>query len=221
MVCIDDFASNSYCSDIVINHSPLFPEELIDCDNQTKLLTGSDYAILRQSFLASNRTFNTNELTKVFICFGGVDHDNYTLYSLKKIAENPFQKINIIVGGAYKWKNELKLFIDTVNHIDIQVHTNIPSDKMIEIMELSQLAVTSAGIIASETGTVNMGLFVKQTVDNQEYVYNGLLKSGAASDLDSFNFDTLSNDVSKHVAAQKKLYDKQSTKRFIKVFNEL
>lgn len=186
-VYIDDIHNFKIVTDVVINHSGGLTPDDFDTDIFTRLYLGPEYAILRKPFIEASNTIKPEpDPGEVFICFGGADPKNYTLSTLKKICSDKKFNFNIITGSAYLFSKEL---IDYIKQQQLNAHlyNNIDADKMVLLMQQSAKAVTSASTVSYEYLACSRGdLYIVKTADNQQHMYNSLIRSNYAFELHMF-----------------------------------
>jgi UDP-2,4-diacetamido-2,4,6-trideoxy-beta-L-altropyranose hydrolase len=176
LVCIDDFQPFLYEADVVINHADGIDASLIHLANDAKVYTGSEFALLRKPFIGLRSLYkHIKSITKLFICFGGADPQNFTLKVLKAaIIADCFDEINIVTGGAYLYSELLCKF--TFENRKIKIYSNLSVDKMLEVMSKCELAIVPASTIALECRAVGMIMIAGTTAGNQQNILKGLLK---------------------------------------------
>lgn len=214
LVYIDDLQEYHMYADLVINHTPGILAENYSSEPYTQFALGADYAILRPLFLeAAKEKRKIEKIKTAFICFGGADPSDITLKTTREILEiDLFKNINIVIGGAYKHTVIFSIHKENTN---INIHQNLSEYRMVELIQKSDVAYTSASVISIEASAVNIGLYVKKLVDNQEFVYNGLIQSGAAKDIKDFDFEDIEQTVNQMIFKQRQLIDHKSKTRLI------
>ena len=220
LVCIDDIHAYHFIADAVINHAPGINEKDYSTESYTQLYLGTDYALLKKIFLEEalkeHKSFNLKE-SPVLICFGGADANNITKEVLEKTMQLfPGKKINVVVGPAYIHLDGLRRIIREQQHVSLYI--NVKPEDMLALMQHSGIAITAASTIALEYICVKGNLFLKQTADNQKYLYNSLIEKKCANSYgllkDKYNCDEIIDN-------QYKLIDGKSNLRLQKIFNNL
>jgi len=107
---------------------------------------GYEYECLNEKFyLYPPIEFRENPET-LFICFGGVDQNNLTCRVLSTvpdlIKETTIDKIIVVVGPGYRYKEELDRIIANLEE-DIKVYQNVRN--MPKLMKEADIAITSNG----------------------------------------------------------------------------
>lgn len=223
LVCIDDIHDKKFVSDIIINPSEGILDGVYNISQQiTKLFCGFRYALIRDAVLASSGDKKTQPSNKsLFICLGGADPNNVTMDILTRILNHqPSQFIiNIVVGSAYKYYNNLEKYITECHNSDVSLHSNISVGSMVDLMQKSSYAICSPSTIAIEYLSVCRGnLFLKKTADNQQDFYSFVLKSNLAHTLDDFFSQ---NCTESNYSLQDMLFDGQQGLRINNIFKDL
>ncbi|MGN2369741.1 UDP-2,4-diacetamido-2,4,6-trideoxy-beta-L-altropyranose hydrolase [Clostridium cagae] len=168
---IDDINTCNYFNvDFLINLNIYAKKLSYKTNNDTKLLLGSNYVLLRDEFRNShNLSKNINsEIKKILITVGGSDNSNFTEDIIKKL--NGFDyELHIIVGPEFIYIDRLKAY----ENEKIKLHFNA---NMVQLMSECDVAISSCGGTLYELascGTPTLGIIV---ADNQKL---------AAEDMDS------------------------------------
>ena len=218
---VDDLMEEGNIADVIINHSlgiNITDYKIIA--PATSVYIGSNYGLINVPQQFSHKQQHTNLFTQLLISMGGADPLNYTC---KVLEENKtfilrFEKVVVMVGVAYKHLQQLKEATSAFDNLEII--QAVPKQQMFEIMQNSSAAIISASTMSVEYANVGGALVVIQTADNQKYLYNGLIETGAALPLekiDSFNEASVAVVKEK----QQQIFDGKSNERFIKLFDEL
>jgi len=183
LVCIDDIHDRHFISDVVINHGEGIRPADYSSEFYTKFYLGTQYAILRRSFLEKKREHApvSGNGYRVFINLGGTDQQNYTMKALRLCLGNGnIQSIDIVTGSYYKHLDELKQVISANSGQKIRLHFNLTEKQMATLMKKSDAGICSASTVSYEYSCLGGVLFVYQTVTNQKNIYSFLVKSGCA-----------------------------------------
>jgi UDP-2,4-diacetamido-2,4,6-trideoxy-beta-L-altropyranose hydrolase len=229
LIYIDDLASEHMFADIVINHSPNINIENFSCETATKFALGTQYALLRPTFLELSKKENVlNQIDTAFVCFGGADPYNLTLKVTKALLNiNQVKKINIVLGGAYAHKE-----IYCITQKNIKIFQNLSETELSKVMIDSNFAIAPASTILYELCCVKMPILSGFFVDNQEGIYKGFTKNKAIFEMGNIrDFDVecfekklhlfFKSDKLKFIDGQKKIFDKNIKERFKKLISIL
>jgi UDP-2,4-diacetamido-2,4,6-trideoxy-beta-L-altropyranose hydrolase len=199
-VQIDDLADRYFTSDLVINHASKNIIGKYDVSQNTKVLCGSDYLILREEFLqqAIIENKNISKIDTVFICMGGADPTNITLKVLESCIQVDFIKnIIVVTGAAYVMQEQLKAFIAQNYQVNIVNYSNINATDIIEFIDAAEICICPSSSIALEVCCVKSGLLTGITVDNQKLIHEQLVDGNYAETINDFNMVTVDEIVSK------------------------
>ncbi len=218
LVCIDDIHQQHFVADVVINPAGGVDENTYSKDINTLLFTGPGFAFLKRPFLMASRNRRPPQGNSLFICMGGADPENNTLSALRVCLTLQFDSYYVIVGEAYGYKEVLQLYSkESGKHIEIL--SNLTPVTLAETMRQCSVAVCSASGIAYEYLSVGGELYAKLTASNQEQLYNYLINEGLA-----FRFEDLrvaKEKVDGSLIKQKEIFDGNSKKRVLKIFDRL
>ncbi|MDB4727952.1 UDP-2,4-diacetamido-2,4,6-trideoxy-beta-L-altropyranose hydrolase [Saprospiraceae bacterium] len=221
VVCIDDIHDKHFVADAIINHTGGITEDHYSKEDYTQCHFGLNYALLRQPFLeAAKNRFSPNAHPIAFVCLGGADPKNDTLKVLKRLeTTETVKQCYVVIGAAYLHRKELEVFISK-SKLGITLLENICATRMIDIMRICSVAITSPSTISIEYLSVGGDLFLYQTADNQNDLFNYLTLNQLA-----FNFNELPPKDKKNLASarvrQQEILDGKSGQRLLKVFLNL
>ncbi|WP_421775362.1 UDP-2,4-diacetamido-2,4,6-trideoxy-beta-L-altropyranose hydrolase [Gracilimonas sp.] len=230
LVCIDDFHNQHFYADLVINHAPGLTKNDYAGESYTKYLLGPDYALLRPEFLNGKPKSGTksNEIKKIFICFGGSDIKNQTAKILSWLPSKDYS-ITAVLGNAYMHKDILNKVIEKRTDLEIFVKDSLSDKEMRQELEQADLAIVPASGILFEVVATGLPVISGYYTNNQMAIYKGFLEEGVIIDADSFSekslneaFSKLANlDLVAMVNKQKKLIDSNVKNRINNRFLEL
>ncbi len=228
LVCIDDICDRHFVADVIINHSEGIKRKNYLIEKFSKLYLGTQYAILRRSFLKkkSTPTLKPSKDQRAFINMGGTDQQNYTQRALQTCIKNSkTNKIDIVVGSFYPYKNKLEKIINTNKQVSIHIHSNLSETEICSLMKKSTISICSASTVSYEYACVGGILFVYQTVSNQKNIYSFLIRSKVAFPAKTFDrvLSQLENKASskKYFENRKKYFSGNSDKNLVSIFNDL
>ncbi len=223
LVCIDDFHSQYFYADLVINHAPGVTKDDYDGESYTKYLLGPDYALLRPEFLESKprETDNSDDIKNVFICFGGSDAKNLTAMVLSWLPSKGYS-VTVVLGNAYNHQDELNNVLEERQDLEIVVKSSLSAIEMRNELEQSDLAIVPASGILFEVISIGLPVISGIYTDNQKDVYSGFKAINVFYDAKSFcekeflkAFNTASkNNDHELVENQQNCIDGLSPKRF-------
>ena len=189
LLVIDDIAHlKNYSADIIVNQNINGNEFNYSCNNKTKLLLGSSYAIIRDDFMNYNmssvREFSNP--SNLLITLGGSDPYNFskTLVTILNGFNDRKLNIKVIIGSLIDNTDiNFNSSYHELNYIEI-----LPSD-MPELMEWADIAISSGGSTPWEL--TFMGLpalvicFAHNQINSMEYLhqYGSIINLGWYSDL--------------------------------------
>ena len=152
VVNFEDLGDGSIEADLVINE--LYDEPQRKGEN---FLWGHEYLALRDEFEDAVPHKFEEMVDSVLITFGGTDHNNLTLLTLKSIiniAQDNHIKIYIVCGSGYLFKNELEEYL--INHKYENIELTFAVGVISQIMEKTQIAFSSNGRTVYELADMNI-----------------------------------------------------------------
>ena len=214
-------------ADMLLSHSLW----INDSRESTQLYYGAEYVMVRRSFRLNQRTSRAPwPIQSIFICCGGLDSKGYALKILsmaKKCCSEA--KFHLILGTSQK-----DLTLNQKIDWNVTTYRNLPAATISELLQSSQVAITSASGVALEAASVGIGLAIGFYTENQQGLYRQLTARGCAVGLGSFDclnqkkFDEKWSDAFSHQAnimsilkKQRIVFDGKSAERIIKAFSEL
>lgn len=152
VVNFEDLGGGSKYADLVFNE--LYDEPQIEGE---QYFWGYEYLALRDEFYEAKPHEMVEEIREILVTFGGTDQNNLTLMALQAILDKCQEKnikINIVCGGAYKFKDILEDFLDKCIYKNIEI--TFASGVISKIMEKSGLAISSNGRTVYELADINI-----------------------------------------------------------------
>ncbi len=183
ILAIDDLANRMHHCDCILDSAIRRKKSDYSdvCLENSKLLLGSDYILLRREFNMLRGGANlirkkTKKIETILLNFGGTDPLFLSKESIEILMEIKFKgDINIILSSDCKFVKELMKIIDGLNNIYLHVDcTNVA-----EIMMNSDLAVGNFGSSSWERCCLGLPAIVIVSADNQDYIASSLTESGA------------------------------------------
>lgn len=189
LVMVDDKADHHYYADLIINHGDASIKNKYNKELYTKVLAGFPYSIIRKEFLsAAKMEKRVSKINTVFICMGGADPFNITVKAVSACLQCDFlSNIIVVTGSAYSNRDELKKTLDNSTNKKIIHEESITAHRMVELIEMSELAIAPASSIAIEICCVKAGLLSGAVIDNQGAILRQLIDSGCCLSLGDFN----------------------------------
>ena len=153
-------------------------------NKQTKLLLGTEYALLRPEFAqlrdkAIKKRKSFSLLKRVMISIGGMDPNNVTGHALESLATIDWiskPTIDVVMGGQ---SPHLSQVIEQAKHHSLSVNVHIDVDNMAELMLEADIGIGSAGSTSWERCTLALPSFVIVLAENQKVIATLLEKAGA------------------------------------------
>jgi UDP-2,4-diacetamido-2,4,6-trideoxy-beta-L-altropyranose hydrolase len=224
LVCIDDLHDKVMYADLVINHVPGVSVKDYRAANYTRFALGTDYALLRSTFLKSDDSERASKVIKtLLICFGGSDPLNLTMSALNTALKfTEFEKILVISGPGYSFKDELVQFIsgkDRIKH-----YHDLSEEEMYSVLRSADLAIVPASGILMEVLTFKIPVITGIYIQNQTIFLREFSKYRQVFNADSFTDASLTASIEKVLASDinaDRIIDKQSGKRIRKLFESL
>lgn len=221
VVCIDDIHDKHFVADAIINHSGGIKKEQYSAEDYTEFHLGLDYVLLRKPFLegAKNR-LKLNAHPIAFVCLGGADPKNDTVKVLKELEDSRRAKqCYVVIGGSYQHRVELEKFLSKTT-LEITVLENICATRMIDIMRICSVAITSPSTISIEYLSIGGELYLYRTANNQKDLFNHLIESQLAFDFKNLGMIT-PEQLALALQNQRAKLDGRSEERLLKVFRQL
>jgi len=166
-VVIDYYGNMDVYSDVLINWMGLdenYKYNLLVED--TKYYSGFDYIPLNEKVNKYNLLNKKipDRTSNILVTFGGSDLRNFTLRVMKVLEKFEGINITIIIGSAYKYKEELKKFLKNCK-CEYNLRENVPN--LPELMFDSDLAISAGGLTAFELCAVGTPFISIAAVDHQ------------------------------------------------------
>lgn len=232
---IDDLSSFHHYADAVINHSLNVRALDYSAEPYTKFFLGTNYAMLRPSFLkiAQQRRI-IKKLDNVFICFGGADFNNLTIKCVNAILKiKTIKQINVVLGNAYKGEQIINI---TENHkTNVIIHRALDEKEMVMLMKKSQIAIVPTSTISYEACSAKMLILGGYYANNQINIYKGLKENNliyAAGDFNELSeadikdkvkyiLDDTDKNKTYKINNHAAFFDGKSKERFLNIIKQL
>lgn len=176
LIYIDDLATEYMYADVVINHSPSVKEMDFIAEPYTKFLLGTDYAMLRPSFLKAAKQKNTiNKINTAFVCFGGADFFDMSFKATKALLSfNEIKEVNIVVGGAYKHKAIFELEAENKK---VKLYSNLDEIVLFNLIKGCNFGIVPCSTISYELCCIGVPFIGGYFVENQKNIYKGFVNN--------------------------------------------
>lgn len=232
LMYVDDLVEGKIHADIVVNHAANINLSHYSTIKETTFGLGTDFAILRPLFLeAALNDRLVDNITDIFVCFGGADTLDLSLKAVQALLQLPNQlSVHIVLGAAYQHSKMFELAKDQNN---ITLYTNLDELALYQLMKKCQAAIAPASTIVYELCAIKMPVLSGYFVENQINIYNALLNKGAifgCGDLRTFTVNDFKDkfekffsirNFSSYIDAQKTLFDGQSPSRFLQLLHSV
>lgn len=166
-VVIDFFGEMDVYSDVIINWMGLDGNYKYNILNKnTKYYSGLDYIPLDEKINEYNRLSKriSDEADKILITFGGSDLRNFTLKVMNVLERFNKIEVTIVIGSAYKHKEELQEFLKNCRCKYI-LKENVPN--IFELIFNSDLVISTGGLTAFELCAIGTPFISLAAVDHQ------------------------------------------------------
>lgn len=233
LIYIDDLTTEYMYADVVVNHSPGVVKSDYKSEEYTQFALGTNYALLRPSFLSVAKKQKTiTSIDTVFINFGGADSNDLTKKTIKALLKlKQIVKINVVFGAVYGKEKATKLKEEYKN--SIQTYSNLSEKELLRVMQSCNFAIAPSSTILFELFCVKIPIYSGYFAKNQKNAFKHFKKLGLIGGFGNFdkindvnyrgslqNFINLSNhDIS--IGQQEKLFDGNQKNRYLSLIKSL
>lgn len=212
LICIDDLASQSFVSDIILNHAPGIRANKYKASSDTKFLLGTEYALLRPIFLRQAKIKREyKDFSDLVICFGGADPLNLTLRVISLASKySVFKKITVVTGNAYQHSSELIEYINDKEHI-YHLHS-LNQEELLKCFTSASMGIVPASGILFEAIACKLPVLSGCYTKNQEIIYKGFKELEAFYDASDFSVSSIKATLSRALQADPTEMIKQQSK---------
>ena len=176
-----------YCADLILNQNVYAePEMYLERSEETRLLLGPEYVLLREEFLGWKnwrRDFR-EAAARVLVTMGGSDAQNATAQILRVLARADLDiEIDVVVGGSNPHGEIIRQLIR-----ELPCRVSIRSDvaNMAELMAGADLAISAAGVTCYELALLQVPMILVTLAKNQVPTAKAFGNCGAAVNLGNF-----------------------------------
>jgi UDP-2,4-diacetamido-2,4,6-trideoxy-beta-L-altropyranose hydrolase len=184
ILVIDDLANRKYYCDILLDPTYGIDKKsyLKKVNNNTKLLLGPEYALLRSGFQSVRK--QVIELRKdikapknILLCFGGGDSHGYIL-ELANILHSQTRdfRVNIIITNSDKSLEKLR----NLSNKDERFTINTMPVDMVNTMSKADFSIGAAGGMCWERACLGLPTILFSIADNQKTIAHHLIKNNIA-----------------------------------------
>lgn len=168
----DDFHyANNFHADVILNQNFFVKKNFYS--NNSELLLGARYAILRDEFLSIDSVKKNNSSQSIIICLGGSDKNNFTLNILEALVDiesiDSFH-LNIVLGPANVHKESISLFCEEFFQKNSTIHH--PCNEMGKLMSNSTYGIFAGGTSVYEVMYLGLPCVLVEIADNQKLNLN-------------------------------------------------
>ncbi|MBI5683050.1 MAG: UDP-2,4-diacetamido-2,4,6-trideoxy-beta-L-altropyranose hydrolase [Deltaproteobacteria bacterium] len=173
-----------YHVDIILDQNIYATDMDYRCDEDTTLLLGTKYVLLRREFL-KYRNFNRQipeSATNILVTLGGADPDNVTLkvmYALEQVQVNGLEAV-VVVGGSNPHYETLQ---SAIRNLQPKIRLECNASNMPELMAWADVAVSAGGSTVWELIFMVVPSVVMILADNQKEIAEELEKEDVVVNL--------------------------------------
>lgn len=184
LVVVDDLHGWHHYADVVINHANGLNQEDYSCEPYTRILLGFDYLLIRPAFLKRRSVGHLkSKISKFLISMGAADVGNLTSKFAKALLDlKCVEQITLLVSSINPHLKEIHQLEDQ-NAERIKIISNINATALIENLLDTDFVICPASSISLESVSLQVGLLIGYTADNQMANYKALMEKNAALSL--------------------------------------
>jgi len=190
IVVIDDLANRDHDCDLLID--PTYNRNKSDYKDRipvnSKILTGSEYAILRPEFQQMRNDAlkrRTGNIERILVSLGATNvgaNIEKVITALINI-KNKSLKIDLVIGHAVELKPDLKEHLEQLKKTSHNVNIYHHADNIAELMCKADLAIGAGGTTSWERCCLGLPTLMMEIADNQNTLANNLSEAGAVENL--------------------------------------
>lgn len=185
LLVIDDMNHlDHYYADIVLNQNINAEKISYSCEQDSRLLLGTRYVLLRNEFLTRNEIKIRTPFTarNLMVTLGGSDPNNVTLKIIRALNDLKITNLHVkvVAGASHPQISSLHQEAESAS-FPIDVLYNIHD--MTELMTWADLAVSAGGTTCWELAFMGIPFIVIVLSKNQEKIAEGLNSASAAINL--------------------------------------
>lgn len=183
LMAIDDLIDRKHDADILLNQSTLSQlsgvyDDLIP--HSCKALIGPKYALLQDDYkiLRGQITPKTKKIERLFIYFGGIDHDNFTGKCLEVLEQIAPLNIVVDVVMPVAGRHQRSIIEIADRNCFVNLHYHMPS--LSKLMARADLAIGAAGATSWERLCLGLPSYIISLAKNQIPIAKTLEENGLA-----------------------------------------
>lgn len=206
LVNFEDDGPGAIKADIVFN--ALLPNKKHD-----NMYCGDQYYVCDESYIIIKQKPITDEVKKMFICFGGADPKNYTDLVLQIISKDEYKnfEFDVVLGKSKKNVDKLLKYNEYPN---INVEHNV--NEVAILMKKADIAITSRGNMAFELALLGIPTISMAQNDNEMKHEFACEKNGFAFLGMDPDYQTIENTIKKYL-----YMSKEERQKIRKTLNDL
>jgi len=165
IIYIDDLHRlNYYDVDMIINRNIGAENIKYNAKSGCKMLLGTKYCILKESFRKSKAITIREKVKKILITFGGSDVTNTTPLIVKYLCKSDYELL-VVIGDAFSDENKAEIEDIALKNKNVKLFY---SPDMAELMSKCDMAVTACGGTVFELAALGIPSIAVIVADNQE-----------------------------------------------------
>lgn len=182
---INDIPQNAKYCKYLINQTPFITRDYFDSHLKSECFLGANYLLVRKEFLEVINKHGADKLRTGFVfSFGGTDNLKTGLNYMREAVELISEPIHLITTNLNPAINELKDL--AMKNENLQIHIDINSNKIIELLLQAKFCVTTASTFALEAICCGPFLICGLTQDNQQLIAKNLAENDIALNVGTF-----------------------------------
>jgi UDP-2,4-diacetamido-2,4,6-trideoxy-beta-L-altropyranose hydrolase len=166
---IDDLADRAHDCDVLLDqnfYASLESRYSDKVSSRCQLLLGPRYALLREEFRSLRRQIKprNGQVSRVLVCFGGVDIENYTTHAIEALASlgKAELQVDVVIGEEHPRRASIE---SACAGRGFTCH--VQSDRMAELMAAADLAIGAAGSTSWERCSLGLPTLAVALAENQ------------------------------------------------------
>lgn len=183
LLVIDDTNElSSYLCDVLLNQNFYASDLPYSCMDQTRLLLGPRYALLRDEFVKSSPIRESRSSARLLVSLGGADPHGVGVVVMNALASVVDRELDVLVLAGSSSGHFAQIEIEAVkarkfgHRIEIQAFT----DDMPGAMAWADVGLIGAGTTSLEVAYMGLPCLVLILADNQIKVANAMQEAGIA-----------------------------------------